>query len=91
MYVDSNALLIQKQAEIISKQNAELKSIHEHYQTLNNAILDKLKDEKVYGNFYRQLQKTIMENPTLLEEWQRFCLLLKMTDPDADKYQKISY
>lgn len=57
----------------------------------NNNIITGLHDEiatiRPYANFYHTMMKQIIENPTLMNEWQSFCLLLKMTDPDEDKYR----
>lgn len=50
---------------------------------------EKLREQNVYAEFYKQLQEGILKNPTLLDEWQRFCVMLKLTDPDHDKYQDI--
>lgn len=56
----------------------------------NNRIIEGLHDKigqiQPYANFYHTMQKQILDNPTLMLEWQRFCLLLKLTDPDEEKY-----
>lgn len=42
-----------------------------------------------YYECYHMLQKSILESPMLIQEWQRFCLMLKLTDPDEEKYNKV--
>lgn len=56
----------------------------------NNNIIEglhrKVAQIEPYAVFYKTMQDTILDNPALMEEWQRFCLLLKMVDPDQSKY-----
>ncbi|RYD68256.1 MAG: hypothetical protein EOP83_01185 [Verrucomicrobiaceae bacterium] len=51
---------------------------------LNRRIVDMAP----YHDCYKILQETILKNPTLIIEWQRFCMMLKMTDPDQSKYDE---
>lgn len=39
-----------------------------------------------HADFYRLMIEIIKRNPTLAEEWSNFCILMKMTDPDANKF-----
>jgi RecB family endonuclease NucS len=77
--------MIEKQAEHISRLNKELSEIHQKHAKVLERNLAEYQRIAPYARFYEDLQKTIIENPTLIEEWSRFLLLVKLTNPDADK------
>jgi hypothetical protein len=77
--------MIQRQAEIISRLNKQLAEIHDQHAKVLARNLSEYQRIAPYAHFYEELQKTIIENPTLIEEWSRFLLLVKLTNPDADK------
>jgi hypothetical protein len=49
-------------------------------------LQDKVAEIEPQARFYSMMTQQIVENPTLMNEWQNFCLLLKMTDPNENKY-----
>ncbi|RYF14451.1 MAG: hypothetical protein EOO77_14280 [Oxalobacteraceae bacterium] len=52
-------------------------------------LQDKIREIEPYAFFYKTMQDTILGNPALMMEWQSFCLLLKMIDPDKEKYDAL--
>lgn len=81
------------EAEKINRLCNHIVSLEGIVQTItqdNNQIIrglqDRIMEIEPYANFYKTMQETILQNPTLMNEWANFCLLLKMTDPDQDKY-----
>jgi hypothetical protein len=86
------AQVVLTDAEKINRLCNHIVSLENVVQTItedNNKIIEDLHARihylEPYAGFYKQLQESILSNPTLQIEWERFCLLLKMVDPDADK------
>lgn len=83
------------QEEIITRLSTKLVTLErlmdQTFRETENEI-SHLRNEIVritpYYECYHMLQKSILESPTLMQEWQRFCLTLKLTDPDEDKYNE---
>lgn len=88
---DPRDMMVERQAEIISSQNEQLRTIKEKHDAQVNALRREIKEMRVYSEFYKKLQETILSNPTLINEWQSFMLLVKMIDPDQDKYEHARY
>ena len=83
--------MIERQAQIITDLRKQLAEANDHHQRRYARMESTYRDLAVYGNFYKQMQKIIVENPTLVEEWGRFCLLMKLTDPSADQIKKTEF
>ncbi len=68
----------------------QLENIVQQITADNNQIIrnlhDKLAEVEPYAFFYKEMQKVILENPAVMNEWQQFCMLLKMADPDQNRY-----
>jgi hypothetical protein len=68
----------------------QLEDIVQQITADNNQIIrnlqDKLAEAEPYAFFYKEMQKVILDNPAVMNEWQQFCLLLKMADPDLNRY-----
>ncbi len=75
--------MIERQAQLISDKNAEVISLKQKIDELN----DRLAAKEQYADFYLKMQETILASPALMIEWQRFCLVMKLVDPDEKKYE----
>lgn len=76
-------LTIETQARIISDLNKTVRQQREEVERVHK----RLNEMEPYAEFYKTLQGQILSSPTLMEEWKNFCFLLKMADPDAEKYE----
>ncbi len=75
--------MIERQAQLISDKNAEVLSLKQKIDELNIRLAAK----EQYADFYLKMQETILASPALMIEWQRFCLVMKLVDPDEKKYE----
>lgn len=81
-------LMIEKQAEIIGRLHAQLKTLSNQRDKLLFEI-DQLKKPAAY---YMELQHAVLKDADLQREWDRFLILLKLKDADisgkstAEKY-----
>lgn len=57
-----------------------------HVENTRNILDAELRELRPYAECYRRLQEAILQNPGTMEEWQRFCVMLKLVDPDIHKY-----
>lgn len=73
-------------AHIVSLEHV-IKDITQDNLDMVETLQGEIDAMRPYANFYFTMQKTILENPTLMNAWQDFCLMLKMTDPDQSKYK----
>jgi hypothetical protein len=72
---DQSDMMIEKQAELISKLRADNAQLQ---QKLDQQYRD-IERLRMPARFYNDLQKQILENPTLQSEWERFLTFLKMS------------
>jgi hypothetical protein len=84
---NQETLMAEAQARIISNLNEALRTAQRKHDAEVMRLEAKLREYEAYALFYKKMQETILDNPTMMIEWQRFCLLLKMTDPDEEKYE----
>lgn len=59
-----------------------VKFYHEEFKRIS----EKARQEELYVECYRKLQTAILGNPGLMDEWVRFCTMLKLTDPEIYKF-----
>lgn len=69
---------------------AQAKRISDLMQQLSkrNAEFERLKAKERAADFYLKLQKYILENDLLMEEWTRFMAFLMLTYPDIEDMTK---
>lgn len=79
----TEALSLSKGHEQLARESYESLQIH------STRLESTVKSQTIYVEFYKAFQDSITKNPTLLDEWQRFCVMLKLTDPDQEKYDVI--
>lgn len=82
MYYDQRDRMVERQAQIITDKNEEVKALKKKIDLLE----DRLAAKEQYADFYLKMQETILASPALMIEWQRFCLVMKLVDPDEKKY-----
>lgn len=75
--------MIERQAQLITDKNEEVLKLKKKIDELQ----DRLAAKEQYADFYFKLQETILASPALMIEWQRFCLVMKLVDPDEKKYE----
>lgn len=83
---DERSRMIAAQAETITKLHKALRDQQEQHDREILRVEAQVAEIKRYAHFYKTLQETILKYPALMIEWQRFCVLLKLCDPDEAKY-----
>ena len=73
--------MIDAQARRISKLNDIVYSKNEEILKLEH----RLYKYELAGKFYLEMQKLILDNLTLKAEWDRFCIVLKLANPDIEE------
>jgi hypothetical protein len=80
---DERSRMINRQAELISTLNEENRKLRSQVLKLEGRV----EQMEPYVHCYKTLQETVLKYPSLMVEWQRFCVLLKLCDPDEAKYR----
>jgi len=73
--------MIETQARKISELNERVRSKDAEICNLK----DKMYREHLAGKFYLEMQKAILDNPSLKSEWDHFCIVLMMVCPELDE------
>ncbi|RYD68257.1 MAG: hypothetical protein EOP83_01190 [Verrucomicrobiaceae bacterium] len=71
----SRSALFQQRNDLVNQTNQQLRA--------------EKKERDPYYQFYKAFQESMLNSPALAEDWQRFCLILRLTDPDQEKYDKL--
>jgi hypothetical protein len=79
---DERTRMVNRQAEIISTLNEENRKLRDQVLVLEG----KIEHMEPYVHCYKTLQESVLKYPSLMIEWQRFCVILKLCDPDEHKY-----
>ena len=72
MYMNTDQLMIEKQAQIITQLRTDIKTLRTKVATLeqyNRA-----------AEFYLEMQRAILASPSLQSEWTRFLAIAKLND-----------
>lgn len=78
---------VEAQAKHISRLNEDVRRYKDEIQYLKRQHAE----DRKFAQFYRQMQEVILDNPTVMSEWQRFCMVLKMAKPEMDSDPSESY
>ncbi|RYD68258.1 MAG: hypothetical protein EOP83_01195 [Verrucomicrobiaceae bacterium] len=71
--------------------HADILKYHEDYAAQQERY--RIRAEKELQHSIRQaecydaLQKALLNNPILMEEWARLCMVMKLDDPNIEKFQ----
>jgi len=79
--MDQNQRMIDVQARKISELNDTIRYKNDEIMRLK----DTMYKQHLAGKFYLEMQKAIIENPSLKSEWDNFCIILRMTCPEMDE------
>lgn len=79
--ISSDQRMIETQARKISELNNMVRSRDDEIQRLK----DKMYHQHLAGKFYLEMQKSILDNPSLKSEWDNFCIVLRMVCPELDE------
>lgn len=78
--MDSNERMIQVQAELISDLRDKIKKLEKESNELKKGYNNLLQP----AHFYKLLEKSIQDNPSLQNSWDDFLVVLRLVNPDID-------
>lgn len=75
LFLSPENMMIERQAQRITELNKIISDLERRVNRLQSEIENRHKA----GGFYLELQKAILDNPTLQAEWSRFLVILRLS------------